>query len=63
MASVGAYRKAMADFARMRTMDIWYARFDEDQFRTVIQAAARAETSSAVKKEKAKAAKKARRQE
>jgi uncharacterized protein (DUF2252 family) len=58
MASVTAYREAMADFARMHTMDIWYAHFDEDRFRTVIQDALTAETSAAVKKEKAKAAKK-----
>src|SRR6185437_14974929 len=31
MASVTAYREAMADFARMPTMDIWYAHFDEDR--------------------------------
>jgi uncharacterized protein (DUF2252 family) len=60
MASVMAYREAMADFARMPTMDIWYAHFDEDRFRTTIQDALQAETSTAVKKEdkKAKAAKK-----
>jgi uncharacterized protein (DUF2252 family) len=58
MASVAAYREAMADFARMPTMDVWYAHFDEDRFRTVIQDALAAETSTAVKKEKAKAAKK-----
>ena len=28
-ASVRAYREAMADFAQMGTMDIWYARFSE----------------------------------
>jgi len=58
MASVAAYREAMADFARMPTMDIWYAHFDEDRFKAVIQDALAAETSAAVKKEKAKAAKK-----
>src|SRR5205823_4752910 len=58
VASVAAYREAMVDFARMPTMDIWYAHFDEDRFRTVIQDALAAETSAAVKKEKAKAAKK-----
>src|ERR1700749_218265 len=31
MASVTAYREAMADFARMPTMDILYAHFDEDR--------------------------------
>src|SRR6266581_2651875 len=57
MASVAAYREAMADFARMPTMDIWYAHFDEDRFKTVIQDALAAETSAAVKKEKDKKAK------
>ncbi len=54
MASVTAYREAMAEFARMPTMDIWYAHFDEDRFKTVIQDALAAETSVAVKKEKDK---------
>jgi uncharacterized protein (DUF2252 family) len=54
MASVTAYREAMAEFARMPTMDIWYAHFDEDRFKTVIQDALAAETSAAVKKEKEK---------
>src|SRR4029079_2798826 len=54
MASVTSYREAMADFARMPTMDIWYAHFDEDRFKTVIQDALTAETSAAVQKEKEK---------
>jgi len=31
LASVTAYRETMAEFAQMRTMDIWYARLDEDE--------------------------------
>jgi uncharacterized protein (DUF2252 family) len=31
LASVAAYREAMAGFATMDTMDIWYAHLDEDQ--------------------------------
>jgi len=31
LASVRAYREAMASFAQMGTMDIWYAHLDEDQ--------------------------------
>jgi Uncharacterized protein conserved in bacteria (DUF2252) len=31
LASVTSYRQAMASFAQMRTMDIWYAHLDEDQ--------------------------------
>jgi uncharacterized protein (DUF2252 family) len=58
-ASVAAYREAMADFARMPTMDVWYAHFDEDRFRTLIQDALLAETSTGAKKDKkAKATKK-----
>src|SRR5208282_5256794 len=30
-ASVTAYREAMADFAQLPTMDIWYAHLDEDE--------------------------------
>jgi uncharacterized protein (DUF2252 family) len=30
MASVTAYRMAMAEFARLKTMDVWYASADED---------------------------------
>src|SRR5205823_2185215 len=52
VASVAAYREAMADFARMPTMDVWYAHFDEDRFRTLIQDALLAETSTAAKKDK-----------
>jgi uncharacterized protein (DUF2252 family) len=37
MASVRAYREAMAGFAQMRTMDIWYAHLDEDELRTGIR--------------------------
>jgi uncharacterized protein (DUF2252 family) len=35
-AAVRAYREAMADFARMRTMDIWYAHLGEDELRSSI---------------------------
>jgi uncharacterized protein (DUF2252 family) len=52
MAAVAAYREAMAEFAKMPTMDIWYAHFDEDRFKQTIQDALQAETSAAVKKEK-----------
>jgi len=30
-AAVAAYREAMAEFAQMRTMDVWYAHLSEDQ--------------------------------
>jgi uncharacterized protein (DUF2252 family) len=36
-ASVAAYREAMADFAQMSTMDIWYAHLDEDELRGAIR--------------------------
>jgi uncharacterized protein (DUF2252 family) len=38
LASVAAYREAMAGFAQMRTMDIWYASLDEDQVMRAIRA-------------------------
>jgi uncharacterized protein (DUF2252 family) len=39
-ASVAAYREAMAGFAQMGTMDIWYARLDEDELLKGISSAA-----------------------
>ena len=38
MASVTAYRQAMAEFAQMPTMGIWYAYLDEDELRGAIRA-------------------------
>ena len=40
LASVRAYRTAMASFAQMGTMDVWYARLDEDELMASIPAAA-----------------------
>ena len=37
--SVRAYREAMADFAQMGTMDLWYAHLDEDELRAGIRTA------------------------
>jgi len=37
-ASVAAYREAMAEFAGMRTLDIWYAHLDEDELMRGIRA-------------------------
>jgi uncharacterized protein (DUF2252 family) len=59
LASVAAYREAMAGFAQMGTMAIWYARLDEDELMTAVPSAA-AEASRAEKGKKAeKAAKRA----
>src|SRR5690348_4534179 len=58
LASVTAYREAMAGFAQMPTMDIWYAHFDEDRFKTTIQDALTEITTEVSKEKKAKAAKK-----
>jgi Uncharacterized protein conserved in bacteria (DUF2252) len=35
--SVRAYREAMASFAQMGTMDVWYASLDEDELKTSIR--------------------------
>jgi uncharacterized protein (DUF2252 family) len=56
--SVRAYRAAMAGFAQMGTMDIWYAHLDEDELmagiRAVVSGAARQEkTAKADKRAKA----------
>jgi hypothetical protein len=37
LAAVRAYREAMASFAQMGTMDIWYAHLDEDELRAGIR--------------------------
>jgi uncharacterized protein (DUF2252 family) len=65
LASVAAYREAMAGFAQMRTMDVWYARLDEDQVMRAVRAS-RDEAGKAgdgkkgkARKEDAKLAKKA----
>ncbi len=34
-----AYREAMAEFAQMRTMDIWYAHLDEDELMKAVRGA------------------------
>src|SRR5689334_22197945 len=49
MASVTAYLEAMAEFAQMRTMDIWYARLDEDELMKAVRGAL-AEADEAAKK-------------
>ena len=48
MASVRAYREAMAGFAQMSTMELWYAHFDEDRLQQVIHGA----VAGAAKEEK-----------
>jgi uncharacterized protein (DUF2252 family) len=35
-AAARAYRVAMAEFAQMRTMDVWYARLDEQELKSAI---------------------------
>jgi uncharacterized protein (DUF2252 family) len=58
LASVTAYREAMAEFAQMRTMDVWYAHLDEDTLRSAVRGVV-AETATQAKAAK-KAPKKAR---
>src|SRR4249919_3383808 len=48
LASVTSYRQAMASFAQMRTMDVWYAHLDEDQ----VGRAARSATTDLAKEAK-----------
>jgi uncharacterized protein (DUF2252 family) len=60
LASVRAYREAMAAFAQMRTMDIWYASLDEDELiRAVRGAVAGAAKGARAAKKKKKTAKQA----
>ena len=60
LASVAAYREAMADFAQMSTMDLWYAHIDEDRLQTLIQGAVTQAGAGAKKDTKEKAGKKKR---
>ncbi|HEV7212381.1 MAG TPA: DUF2252 domain-containing protein [Blastococcus sp.] len=39
MRSVAAYREAMAGFAQMGTLEVWYAHLDEDDIRASVRAA------------------------
>jgi uncharacterized protein (DUF2252 family) len=56
LASVAAYREAMASFAEMGTLAIWYAHLDEDQVMTAVHKAA-TDGSKTKKGKKAKGAK------
>jgi uncharacterized protein (DUF2252 family) len=62
LASVRAYREAMASFAQMRTMDIWYANLGEDELmagvRAAVAGAAKAGKAGKKAKKEPKAAKK-----
>jgi uncharacterized protein (DUF2252 family) len=71
--SVRSYREAMAGFAQMGTMDIWYAHLDEDELRAGIRnlvagtakqekGAKKAEKADKLKKEPKKAEKRAAKQ-
>jgi uncharacterized protein (DUF2252 family) len=53
LASVAAYREAMAEFAQMPTMDIWYAHLSEDELMSSVRATV-AQAAATVKGTKAK---------
>ncbi|MDP9209129.1 MAG: DUF2252 domain-containing protein, partial [Actinomycetota bacterium] len=57
--SVAAYREAMAGFAAMGTLAIWYAHLDEDQLLSGVQSVAVAAEAKKASKKTAKAAKQA----
>jgi len=54
LASVTAYREAMAEFAQMSTMDVWYAHYDEDRLNQAIQGAVGAIAKAGKKGKKGK---------
>jgi uncharacterized protein (DUF2252 family) len=60
LASVRAYREAMAEFAQMRTMDIWYARRSEQELLSALDNVAGSKNGKADKKVAKAAAKSAR---
>ena len=57
LASVTAYREALADFAQMPTMGIWYAHMPEDQLMALVQDAVAEVAKEEKKAGKAKKAK------
>jgi Uncharacterized protein conserved in bacteria (DUF2252) len=58
LASVAAYREAMAGFAQMGTMAIWYARLDEDELMRGVRSAGAEATTTKKEKKAAKRAEK-----
>ncbi|MET1065438.1 MAG: DUF2252 domain-containing protein [Arthrobacter sp.] len=50
LTAVRAYREAMAQFAQMRTLDIWYARLSEEQLLETMQLAVATQKGKALKK-------------
>jgi uncharacterized protein (DUF2252 family) len=55
LGSVAAYREAMAGFAQMGTLAIWYAHLDEDELLKGVRSAAEASKAKKGKKAKAEA--------
>jgi len=51
LASVRAYREAMAGFAQMRTMDVWYAHLSEEELMSALGTAGAMQKDKAQKKE------------
>ncbi|WP_104166984.1 DUF2252 domain-containing protein [Arthrobacter sp. SX1312] len=50
LTAVRAYREAMAGFAQMRTLDIWYARFSEERLMEAMDLAVGTQKGKALKK-------------
>jgi uncharacterized protein (DUF2252 family) len=58
-ASVRAYREAMAGFARMRTLDVWYAHLGEDDIRSAMSRTAASKSATGETAKSAKGSKSA----
>jgi uncharacterized protein (DUF2252 family) len=63
VAAVRAYREAMAGFAQMGTMEVWYAHLDEDELRSAIKGARKQLKRAKDAKKQPKAARKAAKEE
>jgi uncharacterized protein (DUF2252 family) len=50
LAAVRAYRETMAEFAQMRTLEIWYARLSEEQLMETVEMAVATQKGKAQKK-------------
>lgn len=58
LATVAAYRQAMAEFAEMRNVDVWYARLPAEELRRRLEADGDASTVAEVDREVARALRK-----
>ena len=55
MAAAASYREAMQDLARMRKLDVWYARLDVDELEALVKSQVKGKDLKRFRKNVAKA--------